>query len=149
MAKHATLSDADEQPRDGKFGVIAFPHMPKWRIVVTAARAALKGLGDKPSVERYEFTTIKPMPYQIDGEVKSVPPTPTSASATCPAPCPPSVREHAGPAAGEGAARRLPPPLPTGKSHPCAGRVSGAVPWNGPGRLSAAAERRRFPPAEA
>ncbi|MFB0834338.1 diacylglycerol/lipid kinase family protein [Arthrobacter halodurans] len=73
MAKHATLSEADEQPRDGKFEVIAFPHMPKWRIVVTAARAALKGLGDKPSVGRYEFTTIKPMPYQIDGEVQSVP----------------------------------------------------------------------------
>jgi diacylglycerol kinase (ATP) len=72
MAKYATLSEADEQPRDGKFEVITFPHMPKWRILLMAARATTKGLGDQPSVSHYQFTTLKPMPYQIDGEVKSV-----------------------------------------------------------------------------
>ncbi|GER23012.1 diacylglycerol kinase [Zafaria cholistanensis] len=72
MAKYATLSEADEQPRDGKFEVITFPHMPKWRILLLAARATTKGLGDQPSVSRYEFTALKPMPYQVDGEVKSV-----------------------------------------------------------------------------
>jgi len=72
MAKYATLSEADDQPRDGKFEVIVFPHMPKWRMLMIAARAATKGLGDQPSRSRYEFTTLDPMPYQIDGEVKSV-----------------------------------------------------------------------------
>ncbi|MBG6216263.1 diacylglycerol kinase family enzyme [Arthrobacter sp. CAN_A6] len=71
MAKYATLSEADDHPSDGKFEVITFPHMAKWRILLTALRAATKGLGDQPSMERYEFTTLKPIPYQIDGEVKS------------------------------------------------------------------------------
>lgn len=73
MAKHATLSEAEEQPHDGRFEVITFPHMPKWRTLLIAARAAWKGLGNQPSMSAFEFTTLKPMPYQIDGEVKSVP----------------------------------------------------------------------------
>jgi diacylglycerol kinase (ATP) len=72
MAKYATLSEADTIPADGKFEVIVFPHMPKWRVVLTALRATTKGLGEQPSVSSYEFTTLKPLPYQIDGEVKSV-----------------------------------------------------------------------------
>ncbi|SDX01188.1 Diacylglycerol kinase family enzyme [Arthrobacter sp. cf158] len=72
MAKYATLSEADTIPSDGKFEVIVFPHMPKWRVLLTALRATTQGLGDQPSVESYEFTTLKPLPYQIDGEVKSV-----------------------------------------------------------------------------
>jgi diacylglycerol kinase (ATP) len=72
MAKYATLSEAPGQPTDGKFEVITFRHMPKWRILLTAARAMSKGLGDQPSYAKYDFATLKPMPYQIDGEVKSV-----------------------------------------------------------------------------
>lgn len=72
MAKYATLSDADDEPTDGKFEVILFPHMAKWRVLLTALRATTQGLGDQPSVSTYEFTTLKPLPYQIDGEVKSV-----------------------------------------------------------------------------
>ncbi|MHA7263794.1 diacylglycerol/lipid kinase family protein [Arthrobacter sp. TMN-37] len=72
MAKYATLSEADDHPADGKFEVIIFPHMAKWRILLTALRATTKGLGDQPSYTRYRFSTLKPMPYQIDGEVKSV-----------------------------------------------------------------------------
>ena len=72
MAKYATLSDADNHPSDGKFEVVLFPHMPKWRVLLTALRATTHGLGDQPSVSTYEFTTLKPLPYQIDGEVKSV-----------------------------------------------------------------------------
>jgi diacylglycerol kinase family enzyme len=72
MAKYATLSDADDKVSDGTFEVILFPHVPKWRILLTALRAATKGLGDQPSVSSYSFTTIVPLPYQIDGEVKSV-----------------------------------------------------------------------------
>jgi diacylglycerol kinase (ATP) len=72
MAKYATLSEADDQASDGKFEVIIFPHMSKWRVLLTALRATAQGLGDQPSVSSYEFTTLKPLPYQIDGEVKSV-----------------------------------------------------------------------------
>ncbi|MFF2841181.1 diacylglycerol/lipid kinase family protein [Paenarthrobacter sp. NPDC057981] len=72
MAKYATLSDADEHPSDGKFEVIIFPHMPKWRVLLKALKATTQGLGDQPSVSSYEFTTLKPLPYQMDGEVKSV-----------------------------------------------------------------------------
>lgn len=72
MAKYATLSDADDKLADGKFEVVVFAHMPKWRVLLTALRAATKGLGDQPSVSSYSFTTLKPLSYQIDGEVKSV-----------------------------------------------------------------------------
>lgn len=71
MAKYATLSEAEDHPSDGKFELITFPHMPKWRTLLTALRATTKGLGDQPSLESYQFTTLKPIPYQIDGEVKS------------------------------------------------------------------------------
>ena len=72
MAKYATLSEADDQISDGKFEVVIFPHRSKFRILLTALRAATQGLGDQPSVSSYAFTTLKPIPYQIDGEVKSV-----------------------------------------------------------------------------
>ncbi|RJT96499.1 diacylglycerol kinase [Arthrobacter frigidicola] len=72
MAKYATLSEADDHPADGKFEVIIFPHMAKWRILLTALRATTKGLGDQPSYTQYRFFALKPMPYQLDGEVKSV-----------------------------------------------------------------------------
>lgn len=72
MAKYATLSEADDQISDGKFEVVIFPHRSKARILLTALRAATQGLGDQPSVSKYGFTTLKPIPYQIDGEVKSV-----------------------------------------------------------------------------
>jgi hypothetical protein len=72
MAKYATLSEADDHPSDGKFEVITFPHMAKWKILLTALRASTKGLGDQPSYSQYRFSTLKPLPYQIDGEVKDV-----------------------------------------------------------------------------
>ena len=73
MAKYAVLSEAQQRPADGRFEVILFPHTAKWRVLLKAARAATTGLGDQPSVARYEFTALKPMPYQLDGEVRSVP----------------------------------------------------------------------------
>ncbi|NWL09994.1 diacylglycerol kinase [Paenarthrobacter nitroguajacolicus] len=72
MAKYATISEADNNPSDGKFEVVLFPHVPKWRILLMALRAATQGLGDQPSFRTYEFTALKPLPYQIDGEVKTV-----------------------------------------------------------------------------
>jgi diacylglycerol kinase (ATP) len=73
MAKYATLSEAGNEAADGMFEVIVFPHVAKWRILLLAIRAATKGLGDQPSVHNYEFTAVKPIPYQMDGEVKSLP----------------------------------------------------------------------------
>ncbi|MGQ1799030.1 diacylglycerol/lipid kinase family protein [Kocuria oceani] len=73
MAKHATLSEAEDRPADGKFEVILFPHTAKWRVLLKAFRATTTGLGDQPSVARYEFITLKPIPYQVDGEVRSAP----------------------------------------------------------------------------
>ncbi|MBT1001189.1 diacylglycerol kinase [Paenarthrobacter sp. DKR-5] len=73
MAKYAKLSEADEEPDDGRFEVVTFPHMPKWRVLLLALRSATIGLGHQPSHSSYEFSTLKPLPYQIDGEVKDVP----------------------------------------------------------------------------
>ncbi len=72
MAKYATLSEADDRAADGTFEVVLLPHRSKLRVLLTALRATTQGLGDQPSVSSYRFTTIKPIPYQIDGEVKSV-----------------------------------------------------------------------------
>jgi diacylglycerol kinase (ATP) len=73
MAKYATLSEAEDRPADGRFEVILFEHTAKWKVLLKAARATTTGLGDQPSVARYEFTTLTPMPYQLDGEVRSAP----------------------------------------------------------------------------
>lgn len=73
MAKVATLSEDDGRPDDGAFEVISLEHTAKWRILATALRAASRGLGPQPSVREYEFTTVKPMPLQIDGEVMDLP----------------------------------------------------------------------------
>jgi len=68
MAKVAVLSE-EGRPDDGEFEVIVLRHTAKWRVLTTAVRAALFGLGPQPSVHEYRFTTVDPMPIQVDGEV--------------------------------------------------------------------------------
>jgi diacylglycerol kinase family enzyme len=68
MAKVAVLSD-DSRPDDGRFEVIVLRHTAKWRVLATAVRAALRGLGPQPTAREYRFRTVNPMPVQIDGEV--------------------------------------------------------------------------------
>ena len=68
MAKYATLSE-DGRPDDGRFEVITLPHTAKWRVLGVAFKAATRGLGRQPTARHYGFTTIKPMPLQLDGEV--------------------------------------------------------------------------------
>jgi diacylglycerol kinase (ATP) len=68
MAKYATLSDAG-RPDDGRFEVITLPHTAKWRVVAVAVKAAIRGLGPQPTATRYAFTTLKPIPLQLDGEL--------------------------------------------------------------------------------
>lgn len=58
-----------ERPDDGAFEVITIRHAAKWKILGTALKASLRGLGPQPSATEYAFTTVKAMPIQIDGEV--------------------------------------------------------------------------------
>jgi len=69
MAKVATLSRDDGRPDDGQFEVVTLEHTAKWRVLGTALKASTRGLGPQPSVREYHFTTVKPMPIQVDGEV--------------------------------------------------------------------------------
>ncbi|HXV93269.1 MAG TPA: diacylglycerol kinase, partial [Pseudonocardia sp.] len=68
MAKYASLSD-DGRPDDGRFEVIVLRHTAKWRVLGTALRAALRGLGPQPTAREYRFRTVKPIPMQVDGEL--------------------------------------------------------------------------------
>ncbi|WP_181779061.1 diacylglycerol/lipid kinase family protein [Pseudonocardia pini] len=68
MAKYATLSETG-RPDDGRFEVIALPHVSKWKVLGVAIRAATRGLGPQPSATRFGFVTHKPTPLQLDGEV--------------------------------------------------------------------------------
>jgi diacylglycerol kinase family enzyme len=68
MAKYATLSEGGS-PDDGRFEVITLPHTAKWRILGVAIKAATRGLGPQPTATHYGFTTLKPTPLQLDGEV--------------------------------------------------------------------------------
>lgn len=77
MAKFATLSEGD--PDDGVFEVITIPHASKWKVLLTALRAATRGLGEQPSTKEFRFRTVDPTPLQVDGEVIEVGPgTPVS-----------------------------------------------------------------------
>jgi diacylglycerol kinase (ATP) len=71
MAKYATLSE-DSRPDDGRFEVITLPHTAKWRILGVALKAATRGLGPQPTARHYRFTTLKPTPMQLDGEIIAV-----------------------------------------------------------------------------
>jgi diacylglycerol kinase (ATP) len=68
MAKVATLSENGD-PDDGRFEVIALPHLSKWRVLMTALRAATRGLGKQPTAKTYQFSPTQPMPMQMDGEL--------------------------------------------------------------------------------
>ena len=68
MAKYATLSE-DGRPDDGRFEVVTLPHTAKWRVLGVAIKAATRGLGPQPTATHYGFTTLKPMPLQLDGEL--------------------------------------------------------------------------------
>jgi diacylglycerol kinase (ATP) len=71
MAKYATLSE-NGRPDDGQFEIITVPHTAKWRVLGVALKAATRGLGPQPTARHYRFTTLKPTPMQLDGEVVAV-----------------------------------------------------------------------------
>ncbi|MDP9428597.1 MAG: diacylglycerol kinase [Actinomycetota bacterium] len=68
MAKYARLSD-DGRPDDGRFEVITQRQTGKLRVLATAVRAATRGLGRQPTATHFAFTTLAPMPLQLDGEL--------------------------------------------------------------------------------
>jgi diacylglycerol kinase (ATP) len=68
MAKFAVLSE-EGRPDDGRFEVVVLRHTAKWRVLATAVRAAVRGLGPQPTAREYRFKTVDPMPVQVDGEV--------------------------------------------------------------------------------
>ena len=68
MAKFAVLSE-EGRPDDGRFEVVVLRHTAKWRVLATAVRAAIRGLGPQPTAREYRFRTVNPMPVQVDGEV--------------------------------------------------------------------------------
>jgi diacylglycerol kinase family enzyme len=68
MAKYALLSD-DSRPDDGRFEVITQQRTGKLRVLATVLRAATQGLGRQPTATHYAFTTLVPMPLQLDGEL--------------------------------------------------------------------------------
>jgi diacylglycerol kinase (ATP) len=68
MAKYATLSEG-ARPDDGRFEVVTQRRTGKLRVLATALRAATRGLGPQPSTTHYAFTTLVPMPLQLDGEL--------------------------------------------------------------------------------
>ena len=73
MAKVATLAEDEGKPDDGLFEVITLRHTSKLRILAMAIKASTIGLGKQPSVRSYSFTTVTPLPLQIDGEVVDLP----------------------------------------------------------------------------
>ena len=70
MAKVAEVSEG--RPDDGRFEVVLMEHRPKWQVLFTAVRAAVRGLGPQPTAEDFRFTALDPMPVQVDGEVDDV-----------------------------------------------------------------------------
>ena len=67
------LAEETGTPDDGMFEIITLRHTAKWRILATAVKASVAGLGKQPSVRTYAFTTVTPLPLQIDGEVMDLP----------------------------------------------------------------------------
>jgi diacylglycerol kinase (ATP) len=54
--------------------VITLKHTAKWRVLFTAIKAAVRGLGEQPTARHYRFTTRKPLPLQLDGELVTLDP---------------------------------------------------------------------------
>jgi len=62
MAKVATMAEETGTPDDGMFEVITLKHTAKWRILATAVKASIAGLGKQPSVRTFAFTTVTRCP---------------------------------------------------------------------------------------
>lgn len=72
MAKHLTL-DEDNRPDDGTFDLFHWPHGNKRKLFGTLFRALLGKKIPYKEITSYAFTTVKPMPMQLDGELIDLP----------------------------------------------------------------------------
>jgi diacylglycerol kinase family enzyme len=72
MAKYLTL-DEDSSPRDGQFEIVRWPHASKLRLINKLIHSATGKAEAPKSVERFEFTTVAPIPMQLDGELIKLP----------------------------------------------------------------------------
>jgi hypothetical protein len=144
MAKYATLSEAG-RPDDGRFEVITLPRTAKWRILGVAVRAVTRGLGPQPTAEHYAFTTLKPIPLQLDGELLTLDAaTPVRIDIAPPAPWQPWAEQRTRAAPGQGLGPRSEPqapPRPADSAHVIApdllGRDQPAKPSTGAYSLGA------------
>lgn len=73
MAKVLTLAP-ENRPDDGKFEVVIFPAGRKWHLIKRLTQAATANLETAKRQNKYEFTVIKRMPMQLDGEVMALRP---------------------------------------------------------------------------
>lgn len=72
MAKVMTL-DEESSVSDGVFEVNIFKHSHKIRLLAHLLKAATRGLSPEQRVSQFAFTTLKPIPMQLDGEVQELP----------------------------------------------------------------------------
>jgi diacylglycerol kinase family enzyme len=68
MAKLLTISK-DSKPDDGFFEVVIFRHNRKARLIKKLVRASVTGLDTPTKSKNYQFSVIKDMSAQLDGEV--------------------------------------------------------------------------------
>jgi diacylglycerol kinase (ATP) len=67
MAKLLTIAD-NARPDDGRFEVVIFPYKHKAKLICMLVKAVLRGI-DGEEATRYEFSAVKDMPLQFDGEI--------------------------------------------------------------------------------
>lgn len=70
MAKVLTIAD-NAEPDDGRFKVIAFPYKNKAKLLFMLLKAVVSGINGVDA-GHYEFTCVKELPIQFDGEVEHV-----------------------------------------------------------------------------
>jgi diacylglycerol kinase (ATP) len=68
MAKVLTISKKSK-PDDGLFEIIAFKHDHKARLLRKLVKAAISGLDQPKQSKKYQFSVLKDMPAQLDGEL--------------------------------------------------------------------------------
>jgi diacylglycerol kinase (ATP) len=68
MAKVLRLAKKN-QPDDGRFEVIVFPHTSTLLLIKKVLRAATVGLKTTYRARKYSFVVVQDMPMQLDGEV--------------------------------------------------------------------------------
>jgi diacylglycerol kinase (ATP) len=72
MAKHLTLSRSITA-QDGNFALLKWPHKHKLKLTLLIVKAALNKPLPKERVREFSFTTVKPQPMQLDGELVNLP----------------------------------------------------------------------------